>query len=120
MDTHEVAWAAGFFDGEGNIRAKRVNWKERSYLYPVIFVPQIHPYVLERFKRAVGFGKISGPFTSCSRDGITRQPQWVYEVFAFEQVQAVCISLYPWLSPVKRAQVSDALLACRYSRDKVA
>jgi hypothetical protein len=112
-NSHELAWAAGFFDGEGNIRAKRVRWRTRSYVYPAIFIPQIHPYALERFQHAVGCGKVSGPYTSSQRDGIIRQPQWYYQTYGFKEVQPVVIAIWPWLGPVKRAQARAAMLASR-------
>jgi hypothetical protein len=102
-DTHELAWAAGFFDGEGNIRAKPNNQHARIYYHPVIFIPQIDPQVLERFRHAVGRGKVSGPYDR-TRYAPNRQPQWYYEVYSFDQVQAVMAMLWKWLSPVKREQ----------------
>jgi hypothetical protein len=109
LDTHELAWAAGFFDGEGNIRVKRLRPTasregDRLRGYAVIFVPQIDPRVLERFRSAVHLGKVMGPYAKSHK-----QPQWHYEVYTFEKVQAVVALLWRWLSPVKRQQASEVL-----------
>jgi hypothetical protein len=107
-DTHELAWAAGFFDGEGNIRVKpNKSAYPRVYYYPAVFMPQIDPQVLVRFQRAVGVGKVRGPY-DLSRHG--KQQQWYYEVYSFELVQAAVALLWKWLSPVKREQAKRVLL----------
>jgi hypothetical protein len=106
-DTHELAWAAGFFDGEGNIRVKFNKQGDRTYCNPGLSANQIDPQVLERFKRAVMVGKVYGPY-DLSRYG--KQPQWCYEAYAFEHVQAVVAMLWKWLSPVKRQQATRVLL----------
>lgn len=103
-DTHELAWAAGFFDGEGNVRAKPNRQHARVYYHPVVFIPQIDPQVLERFRSAVGLGKVTGPWNR-SRYAPNRQDQWYYEAYSFERTQAVVAMLWKWLSPVKREQV---------------
>jgi hypothetical protein len=106
LDTHELAWAAGFFDGEGNIRAKPNKQWTCVYYHAVMSINQIDPQVLERFRLAVGgLGKVSGPYDRSRYSGaFSRQPQWTYEVFSFERVQAVTAMLWNWLSPVKREQ----------------
>jgi hypothetical protein len=72
--------------------------------------PQIDPQVLERFRRAVGgVGKVSGPRDmSCYNPN--GQPQWCYEAYSFERVQAVMAMLWKWLSPVKREQARITFL----------
>lgn len=113
LDTHELAWAAGFFDGEGNIRAKFTKVAGRTYCYPGLSANQIDPQVLERFRCAVGgLGKVTGPWDR-ARYAPNRQSQWCYEVWSFERVQAVVAMLWKWLSPVKREQAKRALLEVR-------
>jgi hypothetical protein len=93
----ELAWAAGFFDGEGNANASGGTFALR--------MPQIHPEVLERFRSAVGLGKVYGPYPATQPN---RQPQWRYEVaglsakIAYEQIR-------PYLGSVKKEQADKAL-----------
>src|SRR6266540_1233355 len=96
MDYHELAWAAGLFDGEGStIVTGRCSF--------VVTVAQNEPFVLERFRRAVSRGKVFGPYLSGGRI------QWAYRVARFEQAQYVLCLLWRWLSPAKREQATRAL-----------
>jgi len=120
-DTHELAWAAGFFDGEGNIRAKLNKQSPRSYYYLAISINQVDPQVLERFRRAVGVGKVAGPYDRSRYAGaFSRKPQWTYEAYSFEKIQAVLAMLWKWLSPVKQEQARTAIMEVRSHRVAVA
>lgn len=59
MSDIELAWAAGFLDGEGNCRC----WSDGKHSYPRMQLTQkddTEP--LERFVEAVGVGKVYGPY----------------------------------------------------------
>lgn len=80
----ELAWAAGFFDGEG--------WTTVSGRYVQIGVTQVEQQPLERFLKAVGWGSISR-----SR----RTAAWrVSGEGAYRVIEA----LWPYLSDPKREQ----------------
>jgi hypothetical protein len=108
IDREELAWAAGFFDGEGStltVDAKRK--------YPWIAITQggtvdAPPAVLVRFRAAVGnVGHIEGP------DVYVDQPdwlaRWVFRVAGFELVQMVLGLLWHQLGEVKRNQAHRVL-----------
>lgn len=60
MDDIELAWAAGFFEGEGCVSTGR----GRQYMYLVLNITQNNLYPLLRFQNAVyGHGKVYGPYT---------------------------------------------------------
>jgi len=104
FDPLQIAWAAGFFDGEGSTIAYFPNKKSR-YLRPQASVPQSGdgevPEVLHRFRAAMlGMGKIVGP----NDYGI-----YVWQTRGLEETQAVIALLWGQLGPVKRAQASAAL-----------
>lgn len=112
LDTHELAWAAGFFDGEGTTSAVRQRHHKRPdgtyrYDYPAvhILISQNHDAaVLHRFKAAVsGIGAIYGPY---DRKGSS---SWVYNAVGFERSQAVIAMLWRWLGTIKREQAKRAL-----------
>ena len=105
----ELAWAAGFFDGEGHVGAVRPAKKFQRIDFAQIAITQIDRYVLDRFRDAVGVGKVYGPYRQQGRS----QPQYRYIVQHYPKTQAVCAMLWPWLGPVKRAQFSRALLIAR-------
>jgi len=63
---HEVAWAAGLFEGEGSITLDR----ER----PFVQLRNCDEEVIMRFQRALRLGKVYGPYVNqaSKRDGYPR------------------------------------------------
>jgi len=100
VNREELAWAAGFFDGEGCACSPREDGIGSS---PVLTLSQIDSFVLRRFKEAVGgIGLLYGPYTSGRRPN--QKPQWKWQSQSFETTQAVIALLWNFLSPVKRSQ----------------
>jgi hypothetical protein len=105
FDPLQIAWAAGFFDGEGSTIAYFPNKKKSRYLRLQATVPQgghsEAPEVLHRFQAAMlGMGKIVGP----NDFGI-----YVWKTRGFEETQAAIALLWRYLGPVKRAQATAAI-----------
>jgi hypothetical protein len=105
----ELAWAAGFFDGEGNVRFSRTKHKKnreyhRAYGTLVLQTTQIDRRVLDRFCLAVGVGKIYGPYTLKKRNHqcLKFSAHGADAEFAYEKLR-------PYLSPVKLQQGETAL-----------
>ena len=102
VDREHLAWASGFFDGEGHVRGAG------NQGYPAMHIKQAGsflevPDVLVRFRRAVsGLGYTYGPMFDA--EDIEHRPQWSFEAHGFEIVQAIFGMLWPWLGPIKRAQ----------------
>lgn len=105
----ELAWAAGFFDGEGSVvTARGGTASPRLYLSQASAEELLPHSALLRFHRAVGeHGRISGP--RYLPDAWSRRPQWRWEAASLEVVQSVIALLWPYLARVKRAQARDAL-----------
>ena len=107
----QLAWAAGFFDGEGSTGT----WPNKNRPGAINLFANVTqqsassdeiPAVLTRFRVAVrGLGRISAP-TPDLRSG-TYLCQW--RTHSFEEVQAVVALLWQDLGPVKRAQAARAL-----------
>jgi hypothetical protein len=101
----EVAWAAGFFDGEGNCayypdcRHFRMTIEQASVEKPAVLV---------RFRKIVGCGRIGGPYTPPSRKK-NWTPVWRIACHNAADVQKVMDLLYPYLSSTKRKQYRQAL-----------
>ena len=118
-DTHELAWAAGFFDGEGytGYRAatgaprKDGSYRPGGYRHVQVDVRQVDRQALDRFQAAVGgVGKVGGPYGPYdSRPGT--QPHHCFRTMNFADTQAVIAMLWKYLGPIKRAQASAALRA---------
>lgn len=121
MDTHELAWAAGFFDGEGCVSGGlklggskgTSNYKARPYI--TLHCGQTDRYPLERFDAAVQhLGRFYGPYNHKGKKTYHR-PWWQYSASTFEKVQAIVAMLWPFLSEPKREQVGHVLL--QYKKD---
>lgn len=96
-----LAWAAGFFDGEGHVRSKPGTAARRGSGFKScdmqISISQNDRTVLDRFARAVGRGHVNGPYKP--RGAI--RPYYTYAVGGWNGVIEVMDKLSPWLSRVK-------------------
>lgn len=109
----ELAWAAGFVDGEGHftlgLKAGRPT-DTRKYCTPSLVVAQCHRQVLEHLQTALSCGAIYGPYFPKNPKA---NPFYQYRTTTFEQSQAVVAALWPWLGKVKRQQAKKILMAFR-------
>ena len=100
MESHDFAWAAGFFDGEG--------WANRSSRGVHSRINQAGsdgvPEVLTKFQRIVGVGRIKGPVIV---EG--KQPLYFWEATSRPDLTRVVERIGPWLCPVKRAEFQRTL-----------
>lgn len=107
MDREELAWAAGFFDGEGCTNAHRSNVGNKPWRISVS-VTQIHRDTLERFQAALGgIGTIYGPYEK------PVNPQFTFKGAGLEKTQAIIAMLWPWLTPHKKEQAILAISRAR-------
>jgi len=108
----QLAWAAGFFDGEGycGFSMRRNGSGPRTWRRIDLQINQVEPTTLERFRRAVGMGRINGPYNYVKGN---KANHWQFNACGFHQVQAVVGRLWPFLSEPKRDQARNALLAYR-------
>lgn len=96
----ELAWAAGFFDGEGYVGVRRDKRPGRR-LTLQIGIEQVDPRPLVRFKAAVDW-----PGNVVARPA-RRAPnrQIIHRIImGHDDVLRTISALWPWLSPPKREQ----------------
>lgn len=101
--SHQLAWAAGLFEGEGstsNGKPSRPGCRVRLY----VTVGQKHSEVLERFCDAVGMGKVYGP---------NSRSMYQYRVSGYQSYLVIKL-LWPYLGSVKKQQ---AIIAVRRWRN---
>lgn len=99
MNREELAWAAGFFDGEGHISTQG-QWGMNMAVYQVDRRP------LERYQAALGgLGRIY----LRSHSNPNHRPIHIHKARSFEQAQAIIALLWNWLSGPKREQAAAAL-----------
>lgn len=89
----EIAWAAGFFDGEGTTCLQKQTKSGRDY--PRIAITQKFPEVLHRFRAAVNIGKVYGPYRHAA--------PYQFVATCHDAVIALRV-IWPYLSPIKKAQ----------------
>lgn len=95
----DIAWAAGFLEGEGNFRAQRSRGMEQ------IRASQVNPEPLARLVQLFGGSIIPRKHTNPKY-----QPAASWEVCA-ARARGIMMTLYPFLSELKRGQVRVALRA---------
>jgi hypothetical protein len=107
FDTHELAWAAGFFDGEGCTNTA-VRKDGSSSIRLVVDQSDDNgvPETLIRFQKAIGgLGSINGPQIRPNR-----KPKYVFVVAKYIEVQLVLSLLWPYLSTPKRKQATRSII----------
>lgn len=88
----DIAWAAGFFEGEGHVKcAKRHNVK-RTDRYFSITVAQVHREPLDKLQHIFG-GKVYGPYGPYATN---KQPYFNYTAYGKEALDAVS-EMMPYL-----------------------
>ena len=93
----ELAWAAGFIDGEGTFGLQN---KDRKNPTLYLSAGQVDREVLDRLQAALECGKVYGPYKPHSK---MQQPYFYFKVTG-AGARASADKLWPFLSSIKRAQ----------------
>jgi len=105
MDTAEIAWAAGLFEGEGCIGV----WKtQKNHVLPLIrlTITMTDRDVLERFCAVVQCGKVGGE----RRYGRPHhKPAFVWCISNRSDVERILLALLPWFGERRSAKAREAL-----------
>lgn len=109
--TADLAWVAGFFDGEGYIGAGGSPGKRTIEMSIAQATTGELPLTITRVALILGVGNLRGP--RIPPNAWSKLPQYVWKAGAFEDVQYATAMLWRWLGPVKRAQAREALLHYR-------
>jgi hypothetical protein len=99
----EIAWAAGLFEGEGNVGLR---YHAAGHVYgAALRLEMTDRDVLDRFAGIIPGGKVYGPY----RRGARRKPMFSFQLGAREPFVAACRVLLPWLGHRRRGQVETVL-----------
>lgn len=105
----ELAWAAGFIDGEGHFRlhkTKRSTPDARVYGQAVLTIAQCDRRVLDKIAYILG-GIVYGQFP-------TKKLEWSdvyrYSLWGNTKVRRAIELLLPWLGEIKANQANQAML----------
>ena len=108
-ETLELAWAAGFFDGEGCVRWRTCketrNNRTREYGSFSLQIAQVHREPLDRFAAAVGAGKVYGPYQP---KGTRRQAHYSLHIIGEKGVHA----FYKMRNFLSHIKIADGEAAC--------
>ena len=110
----ELAWAAGFYDGEGCTTLR--HHQTRPGRRPVVrlSIKQVERGPLDRFREAVGgIGAVYGPYLHGLRQDGSRKWIYTYSTSTWRESQAVIAMLWTFLSEPKREQAHGAFTTMR-------
>ena len=111
----ELAWAAGFFDGEGSLSCS--GGKRAGHLR--VDVSQIEPTTLRRFQAAIGgLGNVYGPWQR-SRPERPCQPIYKFQIGSSSGTFSMIALLWQFLSEPKRVQIKKAVEAFKLRRQSI-
>lgn len=99
----ELAWAAGFFEGEGCVT---YGGTSTGYAYAKATIGTTDPDVLLKFQRAVGMGKIYGPYEQKNK---RHKVFWVWNLHGRDKVLQLQELLWPWLGQRRQEQFRTVL-----------
>lgn len=110
-DREQLAWAAGFFSGEGCIYSRRNKGKYNSCskLRPYLCVSQCTLPVLVKLQKSLKVGNITGPYQPKTKNS---RPYWSWSVGRFEHVLAAVSAMWIFLSREKQEQCASILKEC--------
>lgn len=101
-----LAWAAGFYDGEGScsytLRILRSGTHQRAIYMQLA---QVNRLSLDRFLSAVEVGSVKGPYQPRNKKA---RPYWMWRTSGLSHVKDVADLLWPWLGEEKRLQFIKA------------
>lgn len=103
MNEVELAWSAGFLDGEGSFGSYRQTTGRRNYQFR-IQCSQVQEEPLVRLQEALG-GKVRGPYGPYAT---TKQAYYQWSIWGLEAVEATD-KLKPYLCSVKIEQAQLAM-----------
>lgn len=106
VDRESLAWAAGYFDGDGCFTVtEQVDGARGVWIKAVLHGTDRE--LVERFARTVGVGRVRAVRGATDR----RKPVWGWQVASYEGVQAVGALLWTWLGSYRRDQLAKVLRA---------
>ena len=98
----QLAWAAGFFEGEGCIK--------KDKCYQVLSINNTDKDVMERFISIVGYGNLNGPYKS---GGKSHKPHyklcWYWQVGKKSEVRRILLLFMRYFGKRRTQRAYEAL-----------
>lgn len=104
----DLAWAAGFFDGEGTTTAgDRIDSRTKTKARKItVSAAQSDRERLDHLASVLGVGNVRGPYAA---KGPNSKPYHVWSVASFQAAQHCVCLMWNWLGSEKRKQAAAAL-----------
>jgi LAGLIDADG endonuclease len=101
MKKTEIAWAAGFFDGEGCITITKTRSGKFKYNHHCLraSIAQVYKGSLDRFQSVIKRGRVRGPY----KYGANKQYHWQWNASGMDVLYVLDI-LWPYLDIPKTVQ----------------
>lgn len=110
MTVRDIAWAAGFLEGDGHFgwhhdgRFRRADGSfGKKWGQPIVVADQVYREPLDKLRSIFNMGKVYGPYASASGRGKYR---WE---LSSNQAAAVMLTLWTFMSSIKREQIETAI-----------
>lgn len=103
MDT-DYAWAAGFFDGEGNVCFSDTDKKRSPRILAQI--AQVNRSPLDRFANIVGLGNVTGPYNPKTKNS---RPYYRWAIHDYSSVLYLYSKISTWLDEDKTRDFKSAI-----------
>lgn len=101
---NNLAWAAGFFEGEGDIGI------DKRSDNPFIRVTNTDHSMLIQFRNAVNCGSVSGPFgNGLSKAGLHNQDRYQWKLHNLHDIQSLFRVWWPVLSDKRRNSIAKVI-----------
>ena len=111
----ELAWCAGFIDGEGCFHSRETKGKRHAYYMTIsLSITQKEPELLYRVQSALQAGVVNGPYTT---DG-GRFIHYSYRLTGYSRVYGAAKLLWPFLGVHKKRQAKNSLTKFKRGPEK--
>lgn len=106
LNREELAWAAGFFDGEGSFTCSEQRWRYSKPMYATLRARLSQDHDNEAVDKLwESFGLLGAVYIRPHKNSF----RYSWEVSGFEKVQFVAAAMWPWLCSPKKEQYKAAL-----------
>lgn len=101
----DLAWLAGFIDGEGHFGGRETKGKVNAYYITCyLSISQKDPQLLYKVQRIVGAGSVNGPYLIQTRFTI-----YSYRYTGYKNLRLLLPQIWPYLGIPKKQQANAVL-----------
>jgi hypothetical protein len=115
INREKLAWAAGFFDGEGSAYVNRTTKHGLTYVELCLACTQHGNFAIEILEKFLGIVKFGRVYRKCKLDKwsmeIAGKTGYEWKCQSWSECQYVICMLWPFLSGYKRKQIICSMKA---------